>query len=52
MLSFHPQAVDGYIGEIMTAFTNAGIYDLTLFMLTADWRVLSILSANCIVNSV
>jgi predicted AlkP superfamily pyrophosphatase or phosphodiesterase len=30
------QAVDGYIGEIMRAFEKAGIYNKTLFMLTAD----------------
>ena len=30
------QAVDGYIGEIMTAFETAGIYNDTLFILTAD----------------
>lgn len=28
--------VDGYIGEIMQAFEDAGIYDETLFILTAD----------------
>ena len=35
-LLFFLQAVDGYIGEIMTAFESAGIYNETLFMLTAD----------------
>ena len=30
------QNVDGYIGEIMMAFKDAGIYDETLFILTAD----------------
>ena len=30
------QSVDGYIGEIMRAFEDAGIYDETLFILTAD----------------
>lgn len=30
------QAVDGYIGDIMAAFDKAGIYNETLFILTAD----------------
>ena len=34
-LSFS-QNVDRYIGEIMKAFEDAGIYNETLFVLTAD----------------
>ena len=30
------QNVDGYIGEIMKAFEDAGIFNETLFIVTAD----------------